>query len=156
MQIFGSREVHAPFFSRPMGERGSAHKPSVIQIFAYAGYKEVYMGGFSSDFFWTLFTSGRPLVISLSLALGFVVVPTALRSCESAHPPSSPLTPSINNSPPPFRAEIVPEAPFEARSGYTCRRARCESRTPSREARSQGTTTRSGKSQLPFLSLGFV
>jgi len=28
-----------PLFSRPMGERGSSHKPSVIQIFAYAGYK---------------------------------------------------------------------------------------------------------------------
>ena len=30
-----------------MGERGSAHKPSVIQIFAYPGYKEAYMGGFA-------------------------------------------------------------------------------------------------------------
>jgi len=28
-----------PLFFRPMGERGSAHRPSVIQIFAYAGYK---------------------------------------------------------------------------------------------------------------------
>ena len=35
-----------PLFFRPMGERGSAHKPSVIQIFAYPGYKEAYMGGF--------------------------------------------------------------------------------------------------------------
>ena len=58
------------------------------------------------------------------------------------HPPSSPLTPSINNFPPPFRADIVPEAPFKARSGYTCRRTRGESRTPSREARSRGGITR--------------
>ena len=28
-----------PLFFRPLGERGSAHRPSVIQIFAYAGYK---------------------------------------------------------------------------------------------------------------------
>ena len=46
MQISGSREVHAPLFSRPMGERGSAHRASVIQIFAYAGYKRDVHGQF--------------------------------------------------------------------------------------------------------------
>ena len=46
MQMSGSREVHAPLFSRPMGERGSAHQASVIRIFAYAGYKRDEHGRF--------------------------------------------------------------------------------------------------------------
>ena len=46
MQMSGSKEVHAPPFSRPMGERGSAHRASVIQIFAYAGNKRAEHGRF--------------------------------------------------------------------------------------------------------------
>ena len=36
----GSRTL----FSRPMGERGSSHQASVIQVFAYAGYKRGVRG----------------------------------------------------------------------------------------------------------------
>ena len=60
-----------------------------------------------------------------SLLPGAGTISPRSRDCVGGteHPPSSPLTPSINNFPPLIsRAEIVPEAPFVARSGYTCRR----------------------------------
>jgi len=182
-----------PFFSRPMGERGSAPEPSVIRIFAYPGYKGAYMGGFNG--------SQSVEVSSSSSARGSRSVWRGRRAewsqkVESAHPrpgpccrrhrrrasllpgagtisPRSrdyvsgterpPLTPSINNFPPPFRAEIVPEAPFVARSRYTCRRARCEPRTTSRELVELGELVdgsatlgaRSGKSHL-FFFLGVL
>ena len=93
-----------------------------------------------------------------SLLPGAGTISPRSRDCVggTGHPPFSPLTPSINNFPPPIsHAEIVPEAPFVARSGYTCRHARCEPRTTSGEAWRRGRECNAGDAcrevATPFL-----
>ena len=142
-----------------MGERGSTHRASVIQIFAYAGYKRDEHGRFVARACgWKLlFLVLVPVFFSWMGVLARAGGPSSLsfvgRSSsarESAHPSRLSSTPR--------KGEQVPRRSARGPDTERTRRSVRHFAAIRSERAGLGGTTRRGKSQLlfSFLSFGFL